>query len=266
MFAGLFAGLLDDAAMFPPGNAGAEQALRAHLRYRSAWFAPLVGPLLVATDRWTELVAAHGLAGSPQLDVVVIGSAQRPEPLPERLGLVGFELAVRRPPLPDSEVPVACEITATAAGWEVLDQIARQHALGRAVIAKYRTGGTSANAFPGEQQVATVIRFAVDAGAPLKFTAGLHRAARFTDPVTGFEHHGFLNLMAAVSRAQHGAELDDVTSVLAERDPQRVATEVGSWSVDQVAAVRRTFVSFGCCGVQEPIADLVALGLLRREA
>ncbi len=43
----LFTRLFDDAAMFPPGNASAADALAGHLRYRDAWFADMVGPLLV---------------------------------------------------------------------------------------------------------------------------------------------------------------------------------------------------------------------------
>lgn len=251
--------------MFPPGNADADQALRAHLDYRAAWFAPLVGPLLVAATRWEELVTVHVAAGSPLVDVVVVGSAERPEPLPEGLRLVGFELAVRRPPLPDAAAPVACEITAGPEGWEVLEQVARQHALSGSAIAKYRTGGTTADAFPGEDEVADVIKSAVDIGAPLKFTAGLHHAVRYTDPITGFEHHGFLNLMAAVARAQHGADREVLTQVLATRDRVEVANEVSTWSPDQVAGVRRTFVSFGCCGVEEPVEDLVTSRLLTED-
>ena len=43
----LFAGLIDDAAMFPPGNASAAAAITGHADCRRSWFAPLIGPLVV---------------------------------------------------------------------------------------------------------------------------------------------------------------------------------------------------------------------------
>ncbi len=49
----LFAGLLDDAAVFPPGNASVPDAVRLHREHRASWFAPLIGPLVVPD---TELV------------------------------------------------------------------------------------------------------------------------------------------------------------------------------------------------------------------
>jgi hypothetical protein len=43
----LFDGLVDDAAVFPPGNAPLDRALIGHRRHREAWYAGLVGPLVV---------------------------------------------------------------------------------------------------------------------------------------------------------------------------------------------------------------------------
>ena len=40
-------GLVDDAAVFPPGNAALPDAVAAHREHRAAWYADLVGPLLV---------------------------------------------------------------------------------------------------------------------------------------------------------------------------------------------------------------------------
>ena len=51
----LFVGLVDDAAMFPPGSAGVVEALTAHREYRRSWFAPLVGPLVVSDQKLAEL-------------------------------------------------------------------------------------------------------------------------------------------------------------------------------------------------------------------
>ncbi len=260
----LFARLVDDAAMFPPGNASAVEAIRGHLRYRTSGLDPYVGPLLVHLDRWDELAAAHAELGSPQLHVVVIGTHRMPPVLPPGVRVVGFEQPVARPPLPaaDGGAPLACEITADETGFELLAAVANAAGEGAAVVAKFRTGGTDVAAFPDEATVAAVISEAVRVGAPLKFTAGLHHAVRFTDSGTGFEHHGFLNLLVATERAHAGVLIADLVEVLTSRDGQALADSARGWGAEQVGSVRRTFVSFGCCGVEEPIGDLVSLGLL----
>jgi hypothetical protein len=263
----LFVGLLDDAAMFPPGDASPADALRTHLTYRRSSHSDVVGPLLVAAERFTEFRQAHFEAGSPAVSVSLIGTADLPADIPPELHVVGFELPVDVPPLPDPgrSYQVACEVTSTAERSEVLAAVAQQRASGRPVIAKYRTGGTSADAFPSDATLSELLVDAAAVEAPLKFTAGLHSAVRFTNPATGFDHHGFLNLMTAVSRARLGASVDDVRAALAERDPAAVIREITSWTAAEIAEVRAAFVSFGCCGVDEPLADLARLGLLEAE-
>lgn len=260
----LFARLVDDAAMFPPGNADAATAIAGHLRLRAGPLDPHVGPLLVHERRWPEVVSAYAALGSPRLNVVVIGSHRLPDVSSPGLCVVGFEQLVARPPLPaaQDELSLACEVAADEAGFEVLSEVADVAAAGAAVVGKFRTGGTEAAAFPDEPTVAAVIAEAVRVGAGMKFTAGLHSAVRFTDDKTSFEHHGFLNLLVAVADAQAGARVPDLVDVLAIRDGSSLAQTVHGWSLEQVAAVRRTFVSFGCCGVEDPLHDLVALGLI----
>ncbi len=260
----LFAGLLDDAAMFPPGNAAAADAIAGHLRYRTAWFADLVGPLLVAHGRWDEFAQALAEAGSPVLEVGVIGAATLPAHVPAGMRITGFELPVSEVPLPDPgrAFQLACEVTVAADRGKILTAIAERRTHGQRVIAKFRTGGTSADAVPSEHDVADVIVEAARMAVPLKFTAGLHHAVRFTDAETGFEQHGFLNLLVAVALARQGAGLTSVLAAVAERDAETVASEVRSWSSAEVGNAREAFVSFGCCGLEDPVADLVALGLL----
>jgi hypothetical protein len=50
----MFERLVDDAAMFPPGNAEVVAAVLAHDAYRQSWFSPLIGPLVVADRRLAE--------------------------------------------------------------------------------------------------------------------------------------------------------------------------------------------------------------------
>ncbi len=257
--------------MFPPGNASSGEAIAGHLRYRTAWFADLIGPLLVDCRRWDEFTCSHAEAGSPTLGVVVIGTDTPPANLPAGLRICGFELPVSAPPLPDPghAYQVACEVTAGADCSKIFAAVAERREAGQRIIAKYRTGGSTDAAFPSEDEVAEVIAEANRHRAPLKFTAGLHSAVRFTDPATGFEQHGFLNLMVAVALATRDGETGDrgaVLGALAEREAEPLVRAVRSWSTLQVSGVRAAFVSFGCCGVEEPIADLVAVGLLEEKS
>ena len=80
---------------------------------------------------------------------------------------------------------------------------------------KFRTGGIEADLFPSVPTVAAWIDAALDRETPFKCTAGLHDAVRHRDPATGFDHHGFLNVLAATRTALDGG---DVVAVLAEED------------------------------------------------
>ena len=54
----LFQRLVDDAALFPPGNAPMAAAVPAHLRRPAEPFAALVGPFLCPASRVAELRSA----------------------------------------------------------------------------------------------------------------------------------------------------------------------------------------------------------------
>ena len=75
----------------------------------------------------------------------------------------------------------------------------------------------------------------------------------------GVVHHGFLNLVVATARAIRGG---DVEHALADERPERVAAEAAAIDPPAAAATRALFVSYGSCDVGEPVADLLALGLL----
>ncbi len=253
--------------MFPPGNAPASVAITEHLQHKRSPYAGLVGPLLVSAQRWEEFLDAHAAAGSPPLAVTVVGSSREPQHLPAALDLVGFEVPVTGTPLPvvAASRRLACEMPGQDRS-ELLAAVAEQRAKGRDVIGKFRTGGTIADAFPSVDTAAEVLVISATVRAPLKFTAGLHSAVRCTDPSTGFEHHGFLNLMHGSLLARQGADAGTVADVLTVRNEDAVTNEVDSWSTAEAAVVREEFVSFGCCGVEDPVHELVRLGLLEMEA
>ena len=54
----LFAGLFDDAALFPPGNAAMPDAVSGHAGYRQDWYADLVARFVCPAGRLSELDGA----------------------------------------------------------------------------------------------------------------------------------------------------------------------------------------------------------------
>jgi hypothetical protein len=129
-------------------------------------------------------------------------------------------------------------------------------------LAKVRTGGTTAEAFPDEPTLATCLATLAAERLPFKCTAGLHHAVRHSAADTGFEHHGFLNVLLAVAAALTTDRIQEVTAELADSATSRVAAKVSELDADTVSAVRNLFTSFGTCSTDEPIADLVTLGLI----
>ncbi len=67
----LLRGFLDDAAVFPPGNASLPEAVRAHREHRTAWYADVVGPLLVPASSVGDLGAL--LDPDERLAIGIIG-------------------------------------------------------------------------------------------------------------------------------------------------------------------------------------------------
>nr|WP_284741575.1 hypothetical protein [Amycolatopsis sp. RTGN1] len=259
----LFAGLCDDAAVFPPGLAPLPDAIAAHDAYERAWYADLVGPLVLAAPaldalgdllgpRETPLPVAVTLPGGPDRLPAVLDAVKT---LP--VDLRALEIAV-----PDGLRPAELLDAISAATAPVYVEIPRDDRRGpllRALAgtghrAKFRTGGVRADLYPGEAELAASIRGAVEAGVPFKATAGLHHALRNTDPETGFEQHGFLNLLLAAADPDRGEAL------LSERDGAVVAAAVRELAPD----VRARFTSFGTCSITDPLTELAALGLLPR--
>ncbi|MDR6317352.1 hypothetical protein [Actinoplanes couchii] len=171
-------------------------------------------------------------------------------PVPASPDIVAIEApdAVPGPVTTYSEIPVA-EIDAT--------RLAALRAAGLRL--KLRTGGVRAEMFPSEDALARALWAAVRGGLAFKLTAGLHDPIRHRDPVTGFEHHGFLNVLLATARALQGY---DIERTLADSDGERVAAGVAGIDDVLAKAVRHHFVSFGTCSIDEPVDGLLRYGLL----
>jgi hypothetical protein len=268
----LLAGLVDDAALFPPGNAPMPVALAEHARYRGAPWSAAIGPFLCPASRIDELVAllpadqdirvalvndvtdAAALhARSAALRMTALAWLETPH---DRLGedpdaVAGGSDRMAGAPFAYLEVP--------RTGFDAaLDLVGDTRSF---QAAKYRTGGVTPEAFPTERELAAFLVACAERDVPFKLTAGLHHAVRSTTD-EGFEQHGLLNVLVATRVAQTGGSVDDVAVPLALRSADPLVGFVQHWDADTCTGVRATFRSFGCCGVTDPLGDLAALGLL----
>jgi hypothetical protein len=265
----LFAELIDDAALFPPGDAPLTEAVPAHLAYDAGAHSGLLGRFLCPVSRLADLkplldedaglrlglIADTGvdglLAAFADLDGddrMILEAAEIRHP-GERLE----ELERRLPYGVEAYIEVAPadmrSLLPTLTGREMLH-------------AKLRTGGLTAEAFPTPLAVAEFLVGCADLEIGLKCTAGLHNAVRHVDPETGFAHHGFVNVLLAAERAGDGAEIEEVQAVLAVTDGADLAERVKALTVEDTARTRDLFHGFGSCSFQEPVDDLAGLGLL----
>ncbi len=257
--------MVDDAAIFPPGDVPFDEAVDAYDARSEEDIGELVGSFVL---RDTDLPRLR----NPVAPVSIVctggaGQVQGPSNWVRRknVAIAGMEIAVRD--LDDlagnvrrivaaiddleTEWPVFVELpqTATDHGWLA----AADEAAEAGLRLKFRTGGLDASAFPTSEVLAGWIDAALDRETAFKCTAGLHRAVRHTGE-DGFEHHGFLNVLVATQRAFDGGTRDEVVETLEERDPSALDGDI--------ATGRRWFWSFGSCSVSEPWDDLRELGLV----
>lgn len=272
----LVAGLIDDAAVFPPGNAAVPDAVHEHRAHRQAWYADAIGPLLVRAGQVAELLAATRAGDDLRIGLIadeggLIGLAEARNLLLDRedvATLQQVEIALPADHAPADAARFLLDQLSFSAqayvevprvpGWEAaLDVLAEDGA----ERAKLRTGGATAQAHPTSVELAAFLRACLDRQLGFKLTAGLHHAIRTTTP-EGFEQHGVLNVLAAVAAGVAGTDAGTLAGLLEDRRPQPLVERLAD---ADIATVRRAFVSFGCCGVTDPLEDLRALGLLEKE-
>jgi hypothetical protein len=277
----LFTALIDDAAVFPPGNAPLEVAVQKHRRHCSAPYADLVGPLLVppsAVASLSDIVDAEG-QGSPPLhiritarpgtDQAVVDEAVKVAGEHPRIEVAGLETAwtrTWRDTRPDG-LPLVLEVPRGEVQAEVLADVASATDDSANLLAKFRTGATPDWSWPDETELATFIRTSIDQDLGFKLTGGLHHAVRGAYAAGGAsgepeEQHGLLNVVAAVRWALNGEDVDELVPLLGERDPAVLVPMIERMSVADAAIVRAFLTAYGCCEVTDPIRELTELNLI----
>ncbi|GAA4841105.1 hypothetical protein GCM10025787_22660 [Saccharopolyspora rosea] len=271
----LFARLVDDASLFPPGSASAPQAVADHLDARGGRYAGVLGPMLCQASRLPELITElakakpaepvplslvcdTGLGGVPKALSIIEGRqellALRMVEMPAPSDVDDIWLERVSEFVPEDVIRVV-EPRRGGDGW--LDGVKRVAEHG--CWPKLRCAGQTAESVPSVEVVTDFLAVACSLDVPFKATTGLHNAVRSTDPDTGFTHHGFLNLLVATARSLSGK---DVAAALASTDADELVAEAAALSEDAANAVRDVFASCGSCSLKDPIADLEGLGLL----
>ncbi|ABW13181.1 conserved hypothetical protein [Parafrankia sp. EAN1pec] len=287
---GLFAGLVDDAGLFPPEELPMPAALRRHRHDRADPTGVLTGHFLCAASRVDELLEAlaagargcgassgrlDGTAAEGRLDGaaaegrLALGLISPLEPSTLHTALARLE-GDPRVELVGVEGPLGDLAALTAVPPSVpcfvetprgdLDALARVSAAGHG--AKIRCGGARAEQFPPSAEVARFVVACARGGVPFKATAGLHHALPHQDRRTGFTHHGFLNLVLATCRAVDGADLPAVSEILDRTDEAALVAEARAVPPELVRAARRALVAYGSCRTDAPVDDLRRLGLV----
>lgn len=276
----LFGRFFDDAALFPPARLPVDEAIPGHLVHRASPHAGVVGPFISAPAHLVMVAGAVAGRGIDHLDVAISGKlpdvAAAMLDVPPRVNVVSLEIAG-----PAADVVALLEEardrvggTAVPQGYvevglrrpadEVLADLDTVAAAGDGPRprAKFRTGGTTPEAFPTDAEFAVGIVGAASRELPFKLTAGLHDPARHRDPATGFEHQGLLNVLLAADAALLGAEVDEVAKILGDRDESGLARAVRDLAPERVRAVRGLVLSVGTCSIDECVDGLGRAGVL----
>ncbi|MFF0821360.1 hypothetical protein ACFYUR_13335 [Micromonospora haikouensis] len=297
----LLAGLVDDAAVFPPGSAALPDALAAHRRHRDSWYADLVGPLLVPASAVVSGELAATLAGGPGRSAGAPGGPADPAALGGDsaggrlvVGLIGDTgidgLPAALAALPAGVTARQVEVAVAKRGEDPLPGLTALLGLAG------RSGGVDVHA---ELPLTFGLMGALDAvaaaradGVPVaaKFRTGGLAAELFPTPV---------ELAAVICACRDRALPFKLTAGLhhavRHRDPETGFTHHGFGNVlaatlaaadgaevDEVAAVLATtdpvplveraraaraadrplWVGYGSCSITEPLTDLIRLGLV----
>ena len=285
MAGSIFRGLFDDASLFPPASLAMADAVAGHLRHKASWYREMSGHFVCADEKLTQLSAALTAANVAELDLALVlpGGADSLETATDavfgepRLRLRAIELPIAKSDEPAGsaaavaklasrldDIPLAGATAFIEIPASQLDSDALKVAAEHRYLAKLRTGGVTAETFPDEQTLARCLVALAQERLAFKCTAGLHHAVRHRAEDTGFEHHGFLNVLLALTAALDGAEVTGVAIVLADSDPGRVAAAISALTPDAAAEARSLFTSFGTCSTDEPVTDLVTLGLVTK--
>ena len=269
----LYAGLVDDASVLPPGVGTFVEAVETHAQHRNAWYRDLLGTFLMPSSLIGQYPPPAGFPIGVVNDAA-IGALPATIAKLRADGVVvrHVEASVARrgeDPQPgiatlrdlsDSwpDLDVYAEVPLSWGLLAALDTLAEAHGAGLRIAPKFRVGGLAGELFPTPVELAAVICACRDRHLPFRLAAGIRHALRHTDPETGFTHHGFLNVLIAAFTAVEGGEVAEVAETLAATHPVPLVEPARL----RRNAPRPLWVGFGAISVMEPLTELIRLGLV----
>ncbi|MEE2682085.1 MAG: hypothetical protein VX641_06905 [Planctomycetota bacterium] len=296
----LMDGILDYAGLFPPAKLDMVPTMRNYHAYREGPDSWMLGRIVVPVARFAEFEAnAEGLLSESRDPVTddcwVISALTVPvsdDGFPRELELI--EAFNERHLERGSHAVAVDTIEVKAASAAEVDRAlelipefifpyfeldhrtdvrgAVAAIAGMDAGAKIRSGGITPDLHPTPTQFAEFIAACCDAEIPFKATAGLHHPLRHHADSVGCDQYGFLNVFVGACLAWWD---DEVTPELLERileartldeftfEPERLGFAGHLLSCEHVEQARERFChAYGSCSFEEPLEDLVGLGLL----
>ncbi len=288
-------GVIDYAGLFPPAKLNMSQAVREYRGLRESDKSWLVDRFAVTSIRLSEFLREAQTQHARAVGLAVIGRSGATldeweanlaedaedmtafEALVDGTGIAGIEAYETR--IPSAKDIKRC--TEDLAGFGAVEgfvEIPWGDGMSEALAAlaengelyaKGRTGGQTEAAFPSSETLAEFLQQCAHLDLNFKLTAGLHHPFPQFDLATGGRMHGFLNVITALALCL-GQDLprDEIVAVLDTDDSKQFdwTRETITWrgleaSPQDVKDARELFIGWGSCSVDEPVADLQALGL-----
>ena len=268
----VFETLVDDAALLGAAVAAAA-AVAGHRTHRAAWYAPVVGPLVVPDTLLGQLgrLAAPGPSGPSEpaepieVSVVTSGGAGGLAALARRLdqGLPGVSVVAAETALRDLDdlAGNAARVAAAAAelgpevevyvelpyapGW--IPAVAEVEAAG--LLGHLRSDGS------GTDRLAEQLSVLVEADLGFKISG----------PIGAGDVHagrGLVTVLMAIDALVDGSDPSEAARLLQTTDRDRITAAAGSWSAAAQQRIRRRLRSVDGGDVSGLVTDLVGLGLL----
>jgi hypothetical protein len=248
---------VDDAAVFPPGNAPLEQAVGEHADHRGSEYGELVGGFVVSDIKIADL-APLVTTGPVEVNLVVTGGAGAIPPAvtwvsrAEGLSLRALEFTLR------DEDDLAHNARRLVS---VVDSLADELE-GVVVYAEPPTlhSSPSAGWFSAlDELAAREIHLKLRDVDGTAIEAALDRELPFK--CVGAVDDRFMQVLAATRASLDGATGHDVQEVLEQADPTELAVGLRE-DPDRAMRTRRWFESFSAASVLEVHENLVELGFL----
>jgi hypothetical protein len=263
----LLAGLIDYAGLFPPAGLDMAAAVRNYASYLAGEYSWMLGRFIVQAGRVAEFEKAARYFDGGKWKIGLLGKPEKPV----EVDTVELRAERLRDIQPVAGAATYFEITPALPLDATIEAIAKA-----GVRAKIRTGGLTAESFPEAGRVARFLALCHESGVAFKATAGLHHPVRgehaFTyQPASAHGMmHGFLNLFLAAILVFEGGSEGDAAQLLEEKsaDAFRFDDDAVCWrkyriTAEQIRQARERFaISFGSCSFEEPVRELVAVGLL----